>query len=219
VRLFGPAGGSSSGAGTAEPQGVPQAGAPPTGAGGLPGAGAAAGAAGAGGALPSGGGFFGGAGPGAGGAFGGEGSLTSVLSYISEHGGGTLAVSSQSTAATAIIHGDANVAGIGGFSGRESDPSVSWLAQEVRDGQIRWVLDEQDGGFGGGAPGGGRGETRVGSKPAMAAVAKACAKVTLSTEGSGTSGASAGVAAGGTLYDCQGDAAALASVSTQQSKS
>ena len=37
------------------------------------------------------------------------------------------------------------MAGIGGFSGRESDVSVSWLAQEVRSGRIRWVLAEQGG--------------------------------------------------------------------------
>jgi 4-amino-4-deoxy-L-arabinose transferase-like glycosyltransferase len=197
------------------------------GAGGIPGAGTTGGAGGAAAGVPSlprgGGGFFGGAGPGAGGAggsFGSDSSLTSVLSYISKHGGGTLAVSSQSTAASAIIHGDSNVAGIGGFSGRESDPSVSWLAQEVRDGKVRWVLDESSGGATGGfgGPGGAR-ETRVGSKPAMAAVAEACEKVTLSTAGSsGTSGTST-AAAGGTLYDCQGRAAALVSLSTQQSES
>jgi hypothetical protein len=181
------------------------------------------GAGGAAGGAPSlsrgGSPFGGGAAPGAGGAFGSNSSLTSVLSYIAKHGGGTLAVSSQSTAASAIILGDANVAGIGGFSGRESDPSISWLAQEVRDGKISWVLDESSssaaGGFGG--PGGAH-ETRVGSKPAMAAVAKACEKVTLSTDGTGTSGASTTTAAG-TLYDCQGRAAALASLSTQQSDS
>ncbi len=218
VQLFG--GGSSSSS-----TGAPQAGAPPTGAGGFPGTATGGGAgipgAGAGGApsLSRGGSFPGGGAPGAaGGAFGSNSSLTSVLSYISKHGGGTLAVSSQSTAASAIIHGDANVAGIGGFSGRESDPSVSWLAQEVREGKIRWVLDEASGGAAGGfgGPGGTR-ETRVGSKPAMAAVAKACAKVTLSTTGS--SGSSTASAAAGTLYDCQGRAGALASVSTQQSKS
>jgi 4-amino-4-deoxy-L-arabinose transferase-like glycosyltransferase len=243
----GSAGGSSSSSsgGIGEAQGAPQTGAPPTGVGGVPGAGTGAAAGvgapdttgipgagtttGAGGAarglpsLPRGGGFFGGAGPGvggAGGAFGADSSLTSVLSYVSKHGGGTLAVSSQSTAASAIIHGDANVAGIGGFSGRESDPSISWLAQEVRDGTIRWVLDETSGGVAGGfgGPGGTR-ETRVGSKPAMAGVAKACEKVTLSTEGSGTLGTSTTVAASGTLYDCQGRAAALVSLSTRQSRS
>jgi 4-amino-4-deoxy-L-arabinose transferase-like glycosyltransferase len=234
VQLFG--GGSSSSSSssstgaTGEAQGAPQAGAPPTGAGGIPGAGPAgggagipgAGTAGAAGGAPSlsrGGRPFGGAAPGAGGAFGSNSSLTSVLSYISKHGGGMLAVSSQSTAASAIIHGDSEVAGVGGFSGRESDPSISWLAEEVREGKIRWVLDESSGGAGGfGGPGGAR-ETRVGSKPAMAAVAKACEKVTLSTAGSGTSATSKAASAAGTLYDCQGRAAALASLSTQQSAS
>ncbi|MGD1058142.1 MAG: hypothetical protein ABR992_12110, partial [Solirubrobacteraceae bacterium] len=241
---FGPAGASGRfGSGTARPGaggtnagavqlfGAGQTGAPPTGAGGIPGpAGSAAGVpgatTGAGGGLP-GGGFAGsaarGAGPGAAGGFGGASQLTSALSYITAHGGGTLAVSSQSTAATAIIDGHTNVAGIGGFSGRESDPSVSWLAQEVRDGKIRWVLDEQSSGFGGNTPG----ETRVGSKPAMAAVAKACQAVTLSTSASGgTIGGTAKTGTGsstavssGTLYDCQGDAAALAALGTQQSQS
>ena len=180
---------------------------------------------GAPGVLP-GGGFAGGAsrgaGPGAGGGFGGANSLTSPLSYIAKHGGGTLAVSSQSSAASAIIAGDTNVAGIGGFSGRESDPSVSWLAQEVREGKIRWVLDEQSsGGFGANTPG----ETRVGSKPAMA---KACQAVTLSTSTSrtttranGSTGAASTSTAtsSGTLYDCLGDAAALVALGTQQSGS
>jgi 4-amino-4-deoxy-L-arabinose transferase-like glycosyltransferase len=190
--------------------GAGQTGAPPTGAPRLRGSGFAGGAGG-------------GVGPGAGGAFGGAGSLTSALSYISAHGGGTLAVSSQSTAASAIIAGHTNVAGIGGFSGRESDPSVSWLAQEVREGKIRWVLAEQSGGFGGNTPG----ETRVGSKPAMAAVARVCQVVTLSTGTSASTGtfglasttSTLRAAGAGTLYDCQGDAAALAAVGTQQSHS
>jgi 4-amino-4-deoxy-L-arabinose transferase-like glycosyltransferase len=179
------------------------AGALPTGTGRIPGAGGA------------GGGPFGGAG----GPFGGAGSLRAVLAYVNEHGGGTVAVSSQSSAATAIIDQDANVAGIGGFSGRESDVSMSWLAQEVRSGKIRWVLDEHSaGGLRAGMPG----ETRVGSKPAMAAVARACQAVTYSTSGSDASSAAgtrARSSAAGTLYDCEGDAAALASVSTQQSSS
>jgi hypothetical protein len=186
------------------------------------------GAGGAAGAPPTGTGGIPGAAGGAGGPFGGAGSLTKVLAYVDEHGGGTVAVSSQSSAATAIIDQDANVAGIGGFSGRESDVSVSWLAQEVRSGKIRWVLDEQGaGGFGAGMPG----ETRAGSKPAMAAVARACRAVTFSTSGSdassaagalggsGASGTPGRSGASGTLYDCEGDAAALASASTQQSSS
>ena len=56
------------------------------------------------------------------------------------HGSGTIAVSSQQGAASQIISSGANVAGIGGFSGRESVVSVSWLANAVQSGQIRWVL-------------------------------------------------------------------------------
>jgi hypothetical protein len=123
-----------------------------------------------------------------------------VLSYVAEHGGGTIAVSSQSSAASAIIASNADVAGIGGFSGRESDVSVSWLAREVSMGKIRWVVGEasgQAGGFGGRLPG----DTRMGSKTAMSAVEAACRKVTLSGSSASTTG---------TLYDCQGRAAALA---------
>jgi 4-amino-4-deoxy-L-arabinose transferase-like glycosyltransferase len=201
ARLFGP-----SGAG----QGTEAQAAPPTGGsaagGGIPGVAGATGApSGAVGGLRRGSGAaFAGPGAGGGGAFGGgTAALKPALAYVAAHGGGTLAVSSQSAAASAIIADGANVAGIGGFSGRESDVSVSWLAQEVREGKIRWVLDEQGGaGFGGGVPG----ETRLGSKPAMAAVAKACQAVKLSS-GSGT------------LYDCAGDAAALAGASARESGS
>ena len=58
---------------------------------------------------------------GGGGAFGGDSqALTQALAYVAAHGGGTIAVSSQTGASTAIITSGANVAGIGGFSGRES---------------------------------------------------------------------------------------------------
>jgi 4-amino-4-deoxy-L-arabinose transferase-like glycosyltransferase len=174
---------------------------------------AAAPQAGAGAAGPS---FSGARALGAG-AMGGPmgGQLSSqVLSYVKSHGGGTIAVSSQSSAASAIVRSGAKVAGIGGFSGRESDVSVAWLAQRARAGSIRWVLADQSGPQGmRGLPG----DTRTGSKAAMTAVAKACSKVTLSS-GSGTSAAGAGtsgngpsaVSEGGTaLYDCRGRAAAL----------
>jgi 4-amino-4-deoxy-L-arabinose transferase-like glycosyltransferase len=201
VQLFGSGGTSQSGS-TAQ-QGVAtgaggQAGAPPAG-----GAGFAAGGRGAGGA-----GFGGGAGG------GGEASLTEALTYIHAHGGGTLAVESQSSAATAIIEKDADVAGIGGFSGRESTVSISWLADEVAAGKIRWVLGGED--SGGGLPG----DTRKGSSVAIAAAAKVCRKVTLpstTSTVSGTSGTStlfgtrtgATTSSTATLYDCQGRAAAL----------
>ncbi len=147
----------------------------------------AAGATGRGFASGGSAGFGGGPG---GGAFGADGSsLTSLLSYIRSHGGGTLAVSSQSTAASALIDGDLNVAGIGGFSGRESQVTTAWLAQEVREGHIRWVLADSSG-FGM------RNDGRVGSSEVMAAVEKVGRKVTVD---------------GTTIYDLSGRADALQS--------
>ena len=140
-----------------------------------------------------GGGRFGGAPPGGGGAggpFGGS-DLTSVRSYVDSHGGGTIAVSSQSGASSSIIASGAKVAGIGGFSGRESDISPAWLAQAVKDGRIRWVVTSS-GGMGGPQDG------RVGATKAMAAVAKACTSV------SSSSG----------LYDCSGAGAAIAAAAS-----
>jgi hypothetical protein len=140
-------------------------------------------------------------GGGRGGAFGGDRSLTQVLSYVKQHGGGTIAVSSQSSAATSIIASNADVAGIGGFSGRESDVSVAWLAEEVSSGSIRWVLGEQTGTQVAGArlPG----DTRTGSKAALTAVAEACREVTVATSTRTTVTASA-TSGSSTLYNCQG---------------
>ncbi len=187
-------------------------------------------------------------GQGAGGLFSGT-SLTSIVDYVKKHGSGEIAVSSQSQAASAILETGGEVAGIGGFSGRESTVSVDWLAERVRSGAIRWVLVEGSGtggagGFGGGqgapggagapggsaAPGGGAppfgsagsgsrplfggfggaaghgfgrslggvpGDTRVGSRVALDAAAKACVKV------------DTGSTRGATLYDCAGRAGAL----------
>lgn len=63
------------------------------------------------------------------------------------------------------------MAGIGGFSGNESEVSADWLAQEIRSGRIRWVLDDSSGSGGGfgGISGG-----RVGSRDAMTWVSEAC---------------------------------------------
>ncbi len=57
-----------------------------------------------------------------------------------------IGVSSQSTAAAAIVSDNADVAGLGGFLGRESSVSISWLAEAVRSGRLRWVIVEQTGG-------------------------------------------------------------------------
>jgi 4-amino-4-deoxy-L-arabinose transferase-like glycosyltransferase len=185
-------------------------GAPPTGAAGVHGGGATAGSS----SLPGAAGGFGS-------PIGNDASTTQALAYVKSHGGGTIAVSSQSSAATAIVASGAKIAGIGGFSGRESDVSVAWLADEVRAGSIRWVLAEQSGVQAGRGGGGLPGDTRAGSKAAMAAVAKACRKVTLTTSPTSTAGGSSGsgqalagagttASAASTLYDCQGRAGALA---------
>jgi 4-amino-4-deoxy-L-arabinose transferase-like glycosyltransferase len=126
----------------------------------------------AGGGPPAGGGMFG----------GGTSALTSAVAYAVAHGGGTIAVSSQSGASASIIRAGANVAGIGGFSGRESDVTVAWLKQEIAAGRMRWVLAT---GFGGGGFGG---DSRTGSQTAMSWVRQNCRAV------SSVSG----------LYDCSG---------------
>jgi hypothetical protein len=129
-------------------------------------------------------------------AFGGRGGAFDAnevspadLAYVKAHGGGTLAVSSQQGAGTAIVDDDANVAGIGGFSGAESDPSIAWLASEVASGHIRFVIDDASSNLG----------NRPGARAALGAAAEVCA---------------AGTASGGTtIYDCRGKAAALRALS------
>jgi hypothetical protein len=80
---------------------------------------------------------------------------------------------------------------LGGFSGRESEVSVQWLANAVSAGKVRWVLTS---GSGAGTPGFGR-DGRVGASKLMAAVAATGRKATTTTSG--------------TLYDLQGRAGAL----------
>ncbi len=151
------------------------------------------------GGPPAGGGFPGtGAAAGAGGGFGGDtATLQAAIRYAKAHGGGTIGVASQSSAAGAILSSDANVAGLGGFSGRESSVTAAWLAAEVRAGHLRWVLVDQ--GQGARVPG----DTRSGSQAAMSVVAKVCRAVTFTT-GGGTRV---------TMYDCLGRAAAILSAS------
>ncbi len=220
VPLFG-GGGSAAGAGGAG-EGPPQP--PGAGAGGAPAGVGGAGAAPPGAGAPSAGvsgvgasstGAPTGAGPGVGFGGGAVGAplgnsrtITAAIAYAKAHGGGTVAVSSQSSAATAIVDSGAEVAGIGGFSGRESDVSVAWLAGEVSRGEIRWVLAEGSGSSGPRLAG----DTRQGSRKAMTAVTKACTRVTLSSSATGGQGQAAGGQGGeSALYDCRGRAAALAS--------
>jgi 4-amino-4-deoxy-L-arabinose transferase-like glycosyltransferase len=176
---FGAPPGMQGGAGFAPPSGAGATGFAPPSRGGVPGASMGRARAG---------GF------GAGGGFGGDtATLTAAIDYATAHGGGTIGVSSQSSAAAAILSSDGDVAGLGGFSGRESSVSVKWLASEVAAGRLRWVIVDSTQG-GGGLPG----DTRTGSQTAMDAVAKSCKAVTLKTS-NGTA----------TMYDCSGRAAAI----------
>jgi hypothetical protein len=129
-------------------------------------------------------------GPGAGGGmFGGDTQgLTEAIAYAKSHGGGSVAVSSQSGAAGSVITSGADVVALGGFSGRESEVSAAWLAQAVRDGQIRYVLADSGGGM--------RNDGRTGADSVMSIVASTCKKITLSS--------------GTVLYDCQGHASQIA---------
>ncbi|HLW94878.1 MAG TPA: glycosyltransferase family 39 protein [Solirubrobacteraceae bacterium] len=111
--------------------------------------------------------------------------LPSDERYVRAHGGGAIAVASQSFAALAILANDADVAGIGGFGGVESDPSVAWLAKEVADGNIRW-LDTSS--LTDSSPG------RPGASAVVDAAIRACTPVT---------------AASSNLYDCAGRASAI----------
>src|SRR4051794_14191336 len=125
-----------------------------------------------------------------GGGFGGDSaSVSAAVAYANAHGGGAVAVASQSGVSASIIRSDADVAGTGGFSGRESEVSIKWFAQQVAAGKIRWVLANS-------TAGGLRGDSRTGSSDVMSAVARTCKAVRTSS--------------GTTIYDCQGSAAALA---------
>jgi 4-amino-4-deoxy-L-arabinose transferase-like glycosyltransferase len=133
---------------------------------------------------------------GPGGAFGGDStSLNAEVQYAKTHGGGAIGVESQSTAAAAILANDANVAGLGGFSGRESAVSAQWLAMEVRNGKLRWLVADSQGGFGGGGFGG---DSRQGSRAALAIAEQVGKKVTVTANGTTV-----------TMYDLQGKASAI----------
>jgi hypothetical protein len=157
--------------------------------GGMPGGGGTPGGVqggfGPGGGGPPAGGL--GGGPMGGGA-GNSQSLAAAVQYAKQHGGGTVAASGQMGAGQLVTKG-ADVAAIGGFSGRESQVNAAWLASAVERGQIRYVLTSNDG------PSGMANDNRTGSKDIMAIVKKAGIKVS-SVDG---------------LYDLQGKAEAIRS--------
>jgi len=133
--MGGPGGGGRPPAGLT-PGGNSQGGA--GGGGFAPGAGGAAGGANRSSGTNSGGTTQGGPG---GGMFGGDTTaLTEAVAYAQANGGGTVVVSSQSGAAQSIIQSGADVAAIGGFSGRETVVTTEWLADAVEDGRVRWII-------------------------------------------------------------------------------
>jgi hypothetical protein len=106
------------------------------------------------------------------------------VKYAKAHGGGTVVTSSQNGTSSQVIAG-ADIAAIGGFSGRESQVTATWLADAIDAGHVRWVLTDSGGG---GAPN----DTRIGSSSVMTLVGNTCSSTTVNG-----------------LYDCAGKAAAL----------
>jgi 4-amino-4-deoxy-L-arabinose transferase-like glycosyltransferase len=115
-----------------------------------------------------------------------------VLSYAVANSGGapiTLAVQGGAMAAEPLlIHSDAAIVGMGGFSGQDPAPTVATLAQWVQQGRLRFIL------AGGGEFGGRRDRDGVSAQRTQW-VQQNCAAVDPARYG--------GVDRGGTLYDCQ----------------
>ena len=166
--------------------------APP--AGGIPGQGA-----------PTQGGFGGGR---TGGGFGGTGSSADVdaaLAYATANGPGsrwTLIVGNEQQAAQYVIAGK-RVASMGGFTGRETVLTPSYLSKLVSSGEARYFLLGSSGFGGGFGPGS--------NNAAATTVESVCTAVDTdawSSTSSTTTGST--VASSSSLYDCSGKAAELA---------
>jgi 4-amino-4-deoxy-L-arabinose transferase-like glycosyltransferase len=134
------------------------------------------------------------------GGFGlGSGSSSGVdaaLAYAEAHGAAArfgLIVSSEREAADAVIRGE-SVASMGGFTGRETVLTSSYLASLLRSGDARYFL-LGSGGFRAG-PGGT-------ANAAADLIASACTPVSSSAWAGSSS-------SGNTLYDCAGKAEAVA---------
>jgi len=64
-----------------------------------------------------------------------------------------------------------NVAGLGGWSGRESDPTIAWFASEVSSGHVRWVYSQGLANFNVKADG------RTGDTAVLEAATRTCVRV------------------------------------------
>jgi 4-amino-4-deoxy-L-arabinose transferase-like glycosyltransferase len=121
-------------------------------------------------------------------------SIQQALAYAKAHDPGsrwTLIVSSEQAAAPFVIKGE-SVAAMGGFTGRETVLTSSYLSSLVRSGQARYFL-LGSGGAGFGPVGG--------NNQAVSTITSVCTKV--SYGGSSTTSTSS-------LYDCAGKAAEIA---------
>ena len=142
---------------------------------------------------PSAGAAGAGGGPGPG-RFGSDSTtLTAAVRYVAAHGGGTIGVGSQSSAADVILDSNGNVAGLGGFSGRESSVTARWLAMEVRSGRLSWLLVDSN------QQAALPGDTRTGSQDAIATAERAGRAVTFKVSGGTTA----------TIYDLRGRASGI----------
>jgi 4-amino-4-deoxy-L-arabinose transferase-like glycosyltransferase len=129
-----------------------------------------------------------------GGFGGGTGSadFTAALTYVEAHGASArlgLIVQSEQEAASLVVRGEP-VAAMGGFTGRETVLTSSYLASLIRSGEARYFL-----------LGGARGGPGGTSNAAVDTISSTCTKVSASAW---STSASTG---GSTLYDCQGKAA------------
>ena len=133
--------------------------------------------------------------------------LARIVRFVKRHGGGTIAVSSQSDAAKAIIKQNANVAGLGGWSGRESDPTIAWFASEVSSGHVRWGYSQGLANFNVKADG------RTGDTAVLEAATRTCVRVD-TTNGVRILGRfdHAEFEYTPALFDCAGRGAALAAL-------
>jgi 4-amino-4-deoxy-L-arabinose transferase-like glycosyltransferase len=127
---------------------------------------------------------------------GGSTDIAAALKYAESHGATArfaLIVSSEQEASSYVVKGE-NVAAMGGFTGRETVLTSSYLSSLVRSGQARYFLLGGSGGFG---PGGQ-------SNAATSLIESTCTAVPSSAWSSGSS------SSGSTLYDCAGKADAIA---------
>lgn len=144
----------------------------------------------------------GGAMPGSGGNSSSQ--VSTALKYVLRHGATkrfALIVTSEQEAAPFVIKGD-SVAAMGGFTGRETVLTSSYLARLVAAGQARYFLLSLGGGFGGGSA----------SNSAIKLITTSCKKLKASTW-SGSSAkkgrSSPATGASSALYDCAGRAAEI----------